>query len=144
MTVTASEQEPPTSLCVEMRLFHRANLEPDGVHRRQEDQRHDGPSQRAANQGVRQGAPEHRMGQWDKRQNRRHGGKQHRPRALHGRFNHGVKRVKTLLLVMVDLSDQDQGGAHQDTGQGDQPYQRIDAERRVEQEQGRHDPDAAR
>ena len=44
-------------------------------------------------------------------------------------------------FVVVDLPDQDQGVAHQDSRQRNQADQRIDAERLPEQEQGRHHAD---
>jgi hypothetical protein len=44
-----------------------------------------------------------------------------RPAALADRrFDHRLERIEAVLLVMIDLTDQDQRIAHQNAGKGDQ------------------------
>ena len=78
------------------------------------------------------------MRQGNKRQHGGHGGQQDRARALDRRFNHRLERLEALLLVMIDLTDQDQRIAHQNAGKGDQADQRVDAKRLIENQQHGH------
>lgn len=93
-------------------MMNRPDLEPDGIHGRQEHQRQDCSCQRAANQCVGQRSPEHRMGERDERKNRRQRRQDHWSSALYGGFDNGTERVQALLFVMVDLPNQYQRVAH--------------------------------
>ena len=63
--------------------------------------------------------------------------------ALHGGLDDGVERSQSILLVAADLADEDERVPHQDSGQRDQTNQRIDTERLLKDQQGRHHADEA-
>ncbi len=56
-------------------------------------------------------------------------GQHHRTRALYPGLHDRRGTLQTLVQVVLDLIGQDQGVAHQDPGQTDQPEQRDEAER---------------
>ena len=62
-------------------------------------------------------------------QHRGEGRQDDRTGALHGGLDDGLEWRQSILLVLADLADQDERIAHKDSGKGDQPDQRVDAER---------------
>src|SRR5687768_3986710 len=105
------------------------DLEPDGVQSRQEYERENRAAKGSADQGVRQRSPKHGLGEGDECQHGSERGQNDRPGALHGRLDDGIEWRQSLLLVLADLPDQNERIAHQDSGQRDQPDQRVNAER---------------
>lgn len=69
------------------------------------------------------------MGQRDEGQDGCQCGQDHGSGTLHGCLDNRMEWRQSRLLVMADLSNQDQRVAHQETRQCNQADQRIDAER---------------
>ena len=88
-------------------LGPRHDSKPDGVHRREEDEREDRAGERAADQRVRERSPEDRVRQWDEREDGSERGQDDGPRTLNRRFYDGVERSEALLQIVVDLSEED-------------------------------------
>src|SRR6266496_2969460 len=73
-------------------LRPRHDPEPDGVHRRKEDEREHRSGEGAADQGVREGPPEHGVRKRDEGEDGRERGQDDRPRALNRRFHDCFER----------------------------------------------------
>ena len=80
------------------------------------------------------------MGQRYERQDRRESRQDHGSCPLHCRFDNGMIIIEPCRLVLLDLLCQDKRVAHQDTRQSDQAENGVEAERLIEQEQGRNHP----
>src|SRR5438445_4369234 len=102
-------------------LGPRHDSKPDGIHCRKEDEREHRPGEGAADQGVREGSPEHGVRQRDEGEDGCERGQDDGPRPLNGRLDDRIERREPFLEVVADLPEQDERVAHQDARERDQP-----------------------
>src|SRR5690606_235026 len=111
---------------------------PDRIQAGQEQERQDGANGCTADQRQGHGAPEHGEGQRNEGQYRRQRRQNDGAGTLYSGFNHGIIGRGTFSPVGLDLLNQNQGIAHQDPRQTNQPQNRRKAKGLLENQQGGH------
>ena len=107
--------------------------EPGCVKGRQEQKDHHGTDRRSSDQGVGHGTPEDGVRQRDEGEHGGQRGQDDRSGSLDGCLDDSAVVIEAGFAVFLDLLGQDQGVAHQDARQPDQPEDGVEAERLVEQ-----------
>ena len=124
-------------------LGRRLDPVPGHIERRQKEQRQHRRKNDAADHGVGHRPPDHLAGDRDHAEAGGGGRQQDWPHPVLGRLDNGMPGIDACREELIDLADQDDGVANDDTGQCQYAEQGHKAERRAGRQQRGDDADQA-